>query len=129
MIRNDGARDAYRTYSIDIWLDIYFFRMGANFAPCNISVLPHMYIEVCSCGKGHPCPAVLLSPSLIQVAGEQTVVQCYHKTCSAESHVQCLARAFCAPGELLPIQGQCTSCGKELLWGELIRKLSTRKGI
>ena len=57
---------------------------------------------------------------------EQLLLQCYHKKCSAVSHVQCLARAF-APGELLPVQGPCTSCGKELLWGELIRKYHARK--
>ena len=52
--KEGGARDAYGFYSIDIQLDIYIFRMGRILLSCNISVIPHMYIEVCSCGRSHP---------------------------------------------------------------------------
>ena len=49
-----------------------------------------------------------------------TTLRCLYPTCSMESHIICLAQHFC-PNHVLPIEGDCPSCGRSLLWGDLVR--------
>lgn len=49
---------------------------------------------------------------------------CLSTKCSAVSHIVCLSTAFLSreSGRLLPVQGECRTCGRTLQWGELVRK-------
>lgn len=53
------------------------------------------------------------------------LLTCLQAGCSLRAHIVCLAKSFLS-GEneknmLLPVQGNCPSCRKNLLWGDLIR--------
>lgn len=57
-----------------------------------------------------------------------SVLRCIHVQCRAVSHITCLAGQFLAQRktndaelQLIPVDGCCPSCGKEVLWGDLIR--------
>ena len=59
--------------------------------------------------------------SLAVAEAEQ--VRCLYPTCGAVSHILCLAQAFTKdPTQLLPVLGDCPTCGREELWGNIIRK-------
>ncbi|XP_012319992.1 structure-specific endonuclease subunit SLX1 isoform X4 [Aotus nancymaae] len=53
---------------------------------------------------------------------EQGPLCCPHPGCLLRAHMICLAEEFLQeePGQLLPLEGQCPSCEKSLLWGDLI---------
>ncbi|XP_017374632.1 structure-specific endonuclease subunit SLX1 isoform X2 [Cebus imitator] len=53
---------------------------------------------------------------------EQGPLCCPHPGCLLRAHMICLAEEFLReePGQLLPLEGQCPSCEKSLLWGDLI---------
>ena len=57
---------------------------------------------------------------------EDARVECYHKGCGMSAHILCLAKVFCEDGMLVPVEGKCVSCQRELLWGELIRRYKSR---
>ena len=54
---------------------------------------------------------------------EPELVTCLYPRCEAASHVLCLAETFTARSDsLLPVQGQCPTCGGDELWADIIRK-------
>lgn len=48
---------------------------------------------------------------------------CLNASCELVAHLTCLADLFLAPGEYVPIGGNCPFCNAKLLWGDLIRKM------
>ena len=61
----------------------------------------------------------------------QDWLQCIKENCPMVSHIVCLSGHFLkqdqAKEALIPIQGTCPYCEKELKWGELIIALKSRK--
>ncbi|XP_038059653.1 structure-specific endonuclease subunit slx1-like isoform X2 [Patiria miniata] len=54
-----------------------------------------------------------------------STLSCVHPTCSMKAHMLCLAGQFLrhsAGDFLLPVDGSCPLCKKNVLWGDLIRK-------
>lgn len=49
-------------------------------------------------------------------------VNCISPNCRFIGHLKCLAKLFLEPGQYVPIQGNCPSRKKTVLWGDLIRK-------
>lgn len=49
---------------------------------------------------------------------------CTAPTCSASSHLTCLASHF-ADGRLMPRGGNCPECGDYVLWGDIIKAIYT----
>ena len=55
-------------------------------------------------------------------------VVCPHEQCNAVGHLECFASRFSDKGanELLPIDGNCPECGKNVNWVDLTKDLSLR---
>lgn len=68
-----------------------------------------------------PLPPCLL-PAGCLGQDEEGPLCCPNPGCWLRAHVICLAEEFLReePGQLLPLEGQCPSCEKSLLWGDLI---------
>lgn len=51
-------------------------------------------------------------------------LECLYPRCGAVTHILCLAEVFTRRGEMgvLPVSGECPTCGGEELWGNLVRK-------
>ena len=51
-------------------------------------------------------------------------LECLYPRCGAVTHILCLAEVFTRRGErgVLPVSGECPTCGGEELWGNLVRK-------
>jgi len=50
-------------------------------------------------------------------------VTCLYPKCEAVSHILCLGQEFTkGSDELLPVRGNCPTCGGEEIWGNIIRK-------
>ena len=50
------------------------------------------------------------------------LLHCYHTACSLSAHSTCLAERVCPSPQLIPTVAPCPACGRELLWGELVRR-------
>ncbi|XP_067002796.2 structure-specific endonuclease subunit slx1 [Anabrus simplex] len=48
---------------------------------------------------------------------------CLNTKCLLLVHVICLARCFLQGEEMIPVEGDCPSCGVRILWGDLVRKM------
>ena len=57
---------------------------------------------------------------------DSCVLHCYHKHCSFNAHIVCLASKLCEDDQIIPISGPCPTCKRDLLWGELIRREAKR---
>uniref|UniRef100_A0A2K5TXK1 Sulfotransferase n=1 Tax=Macaca fascicularis TaxID=9541 RepID=A0A2K5TXK1_MACFA len=70
--------------------------------------------------QGDPGACCSLCAQTIQ--DEEGPLCCPNPGCWLRAHVICLAEEFLReePGQLLPLEGQCPSCEKSLLWGDLI---------
>ena len=54
---------------------------------------------------------------------EQRLI-CPHQSCCSVTHLICLAKKFLKnepPHQLLPVEGHCPACERNLLWGDLVR--------
>lgn len=49
-------------------------------------------------------------------------LRCYHQSCKMVAHTTCLASKLCESEHIIPINGPCPSCNKDLLWGELVKR-------
>lgn len=50
-------------------------------------------------------------------------LQCVSLKCSSVTHSICLAGSFLAGSEsVIPVSGECPTCGQETVWGDLVRK-------
>ncbi|XP_053550648.1 structure-specific endonuclease subunit SLX1 [Bombina bombina] len=58
-----------------------------------------------------------------KVQSEDDALHCFHPGCTLTCHILCLAKVFLQnePDQLIPVEGQCPSCGHSVLWGDLIR--------
>ncbi|RZC33641.1 structure-specific endonuclease subunit slx1 [Asbolus verrucosus] len=54
--------------------------------------------------------------------GVEKGMKCLSPDCDVVSHVICLSKCFVKKGEYVPIEGDCPSCNKTYLWGDLVRK-------
>jgi structure-specific endonuclease subunit SLX1 len=79
--------------------------------------------DLLSGAGGEPEEELVCNICLNGVEQPQRLV-CLNFKCSAVSHIVCLSSAFLSAdsGRLLPVQGECPTCGRILQWGELIRK-------
>ncbi|XP_067939637.1 structure-specific endonuclease subunit slx1-like [Watersipora subatra] len=61
-----------------------------------------------------------------QLIKEDVLLRCLNPECDMRCHQVCLADAFLlqegVTGMLLPVEGDCIKCHKNLLWGDLIRQ-------
>lgn len=53
-------------------------------------------------------------------------LRCLQADCEMTAHIFCLAKTFLSTTEqdanyCIPLEGDCPTCGQNLLWGELIR--------
>ena len=82
---------------------------------------------LCPLAKLNLCIFTVGSPLYTQVESP-VYVECYHESCSLVAHVTCLAPRLCQDREqLIPVGGRCPHCGRELLWGELIKRCKRKK--
>lgn len=53
-------------------------------------------------------------------------LSCINRGCTLKAHSVCLANEFLRsePDSVLPIEGTCPCCGKQMLWGDLIRRFN-----
>jgi structure-specific endonuclease subunit SLX1 len=57
------------------------------------------------------------------------LVCCYHDDCSMTAHILCLSRLFLdqeGGSNLIPIQGTCPVCKKNLKWGKIIEQMKSQ---
>ena len=69
-------------------------------------------------------PVCKICESLIVV--EDHILRCLHADCEMTAHIFCLAKTFLSESKqdanfCIPLEGDCPTCGQNLLWGELIR--------
>ncbi|XP_074642292.1 structure-specific endonuclease subunit slx1-like [Tubulanus polymorphus] len=49
-------------------------------------------------------------------------LKCIHFNCSMHAHIACLAKHFLGDSQhIIPLNGECPTCRKTMLWGDLIR--------
>ena len=65
---------------------------------------------------------------LIDLEKIPTWLNCTNKSCNMISHLICLSKLFLEndPNSLIPLQGTCLYCEKDLKWGDLILGLKSR---
>lgn len=51
-----------------------------------------------------------------------SAMSCLSSRCCMRAHIVCLANVFVEPGAFVPIEGDCPTCHKHMLWGDLVRK-------
>lgn len=74
-------------------------------------------------------------PSTVSVSSDKAIIYCYfcndevfncmkclNPDCFLTAHIICLSKCFLKRGEYVPVEGQCPHCGKNYLWGDLVRK-------
>jgi len=49
------------------------------------------------------------------------IALCPHEACPSLYHLTCLASRLETTNSILPVKGPCPKCGKEILWGDVIR--------
>lgn len=58
---------------------------------------------------------------------EDLILFCHHQSCEMVSHLTCLSNHFLDDlYSILPLEGNCPSCTKKLIWSDLLRELSLR---
>ncbi|PSN31119.1 Structure-specific endonuclease subunit slx1 [Blattella germanica] len=56
------------------------------------------------------------------IVSESSKVVCLSPKCQLVTHIICLANRFRKDNFIIPIEGECPSCGLHILWGDLVRK-------
>jgi len=78
--------------------------------------------ELIEYGETASSDDLLCNICFTEVTVSQRVV-CLYPKCKAVSHILCLGREFTKnTEELLPVKGNCPTCGGEEVWGNIIRK-------
>lgn len=83
-------------------------------------------------GSGGSASCALCDKELM-IESPQTWLTCSEKNCPMVSHILCLSKSFLEAENnlqptpnLIPLQGACGICSKELKWGELILTMKAR---
>lgn len=76
--------------------------------------------------KGEKVAALLMAGRIcilcrLTLEDPENKLGCLNPRCKMQSHMTCLARTFTGNQSLLPVDGQCPTCGVPLLWGDLIK--------
>uniref|UniRef100_A0A182Y4R4 Structure-specific endonuclease subunit SLX1 homolog n=1 Tax=Anopheles stephensi TaxID=30069 RepID=A0A182Y4R4_ANOST len=50
------------------------------------------------------------------------ILRCLQPRCPLVCHLECLAERVLAPGQYVPVEGDCPVCEGHFLWGDIIRK-------
>lgn len=100
------------------------YALSLDYVPMkhHVEKTRHLFLDSCQ----NSC--VVCDKSLNQE--EDKVLICPHDQCQMAAHLQCLAHHFLNQDTktdcLLPVQGQCPSCERQLRWTDLVRELSLR---
>lgn len=65
------------------------------------------------------------------IRNETSLLSCINRACKMKAHIKCLAGKFLEHEavaadslSIIPIQGECPTCRRQILWGDLIRRFN-----
>ncbi|PBK91735.1 hypothetical protein ARMGADRAFT_1081895 [Armillaria gallica] len=104
-----------------IWHKLAPSSLPAVYHPEGVSTLPIPYPAPLPAKT----PGTTCSVCTLPLDGDPlTTAICSMPTCSASSHLTCLASHF-ADGRMIPRGGNCPECGEYVLWGDIIKAIYT----